>query len=163
MSFTFLKALGYNTGSSIISPENLDFAKRMLKEYHDKIILPQDFITQDNENKDITNFQDEDIGYDIGKKTILTFQKELEGAKRVIMNGPMGFFEDKKYAKGTKEIFKYLDKNKIKTVVGGGDSASAVNTLGYQDSFYHVSTGGGATMKYFEDGTLVGLEAIQDK
>ena len=78
------------------------------------------------------------------------------------MNGPMGLFEDSRYAKGTKMLFKYLDKNKIKTIVGGGDSASAVNKLGFSDSFYHVSTGGGATMKYLEDRHLVGIDAIDD-
>ena len=71
-------------------------------------------------------------------------------------------FEDSKYSNGTKKILKVLDKNKIKTVVGGGDTASAVNNLGFGDSFYHVSTGGGATMKYLEDKTLVGIEVIED-
>ena len=75
----------------------------------------------------------------------------------------MGLFEDKRYSKGTSRIFKYLDKNKIKTVIGGGDSAFAVNSLGFADSFYHVSTGGGATMKYLENRSLVGIEVIEDK
>lgn len=162
MSFTFLKAKGYNTGNSIISTEHLTFAKNMLDKYSDKIVLPIDFITE-TEVKNIEEFSSEDIGYDIGPKTIKLFEKELEGAKRVILNGPMGLFEDKRYSKGTSRIFKYLDKNKIKTVIGGGDSASAVNSLGFADSFYHVSTGGGATMKYLENRSLVGIEAIEDK
>ncbi len=162
MSFTFLKAKGYNTGNSIISTEHLDFAKNMLDKYSNKIVLPIDFITE-TEVKDIEEFSSDDIGYDIGPKTIKLFEKELEGAKRVILNGPMGLFEDKRYSKGTSRIFKYLDKNKIKTVIGGGDSASAVNSLGFADSFYHVSTGGGATMKYLENRSLVGIEAIEDK
>lgn len=162
MSFTFLKAKGYNTGNSIISTEHLDFAKNMLDKYSNKIVLPIDFITE-TEVKDIEEFSSDDIGYDIGPKTIKLFEKELEGAKRVILNGPMGLFEDKRYSKGTSRIFKYLDKNKIKTVIGGGDSAFAVNSLGFADSFYHVSTGGGATMKYLENRSLVGIEAIEDK
>lgn len=162
MSFTFLKAKGYNIGNSIISTEHLDFAKNMLDKYSNKIVLPIDFITE-TEVKDIEEFSSDDIGYDIGPKTIKLFEKELEGAKRVILNGPMGLFEDKRYSKGTSRIFKYLDKNKIKTVIGGGDSASAVNSLGFADSFYHVSTGGGATMKYLENRSLVGIEAIEDK
>ena len=93
---------------------------------------------------------------------VIDFEEELVLAKRVIINGPMGMFEDSKYASGTKKILKILDKNKIKTVVGGGDTASAVNKLGFEDSFYHVSTGGGATMKYLEDGTLIGIEVIED-
>ena len=98
MSFTFLKAKGYNTGNSIISTEHLDFAKNMLDKYSNKIVLPIDFITE-TEVKDIEEFSSDDIGYDIGPKTIKLFEKELEGAKRVILNGPMGLFEDKRYSK----------------------------------------------------------------
>ena len=112
--------------------------------------------------KDIEEFNNKDIGYDIGNKTLRNFYKDLSGAKRVIINGPMGMFEDTRFTNGTNKLLKYLDKNKIKTLVGGGDTASSVNKLGYQDSFYHVSTGGGATLKYMEDGLLVGIEAIDD-
>lgn len=161
MSFTFLKALGYNTGSSIVSAEYIDFCKRMLEEYSCKIVLPVDFVLEDG-SKNIEDFIDGDIGYDIGPKTIKIFERELSSARRVVVNGPMGMFEDNRYTNGTNKIFKILDKNKIKTVVGGGDSAAAVNKLGYEDSFYHVSTGGGATMKYLEDGTLVGIQVIDD-
>lgn len=161
MSFTFLKALGYNTGSSIVSTEYIDFCKRMLEEYSCKIVLPVDFVLEDG-SKNIEDFIDGDIGYDIGPKTIKIFERELSSARRVVVNGPMGMFEDNRYTNGTNKIFRILDKNKIKTVVGGGDSAAAVNKLGYEDSFYHVSTGGGATMKYLEDGTLVGIQVIDD-
>lgn len=161
MSFTFLKAMGYNTGNSIVSDEHIDFCKKMLDNYTKKIILPIDFVLE-NSTKLIDDFIDTDVGYDIGPKTIKLFEKELLDAKRVIVNGPMGMFEDERYANGTNKILRVLDKNKIKTVVGGGDTASAVNKLGYGDSFYHVSTGGGATMKYLEDKTLVGIEVIED-
>ena len=163
MSFTFLKAKGYNIGKSIISKEHLTFAKEMLNKHSDKIVLPTDFVVESYIVKDINNFDNDDIGYDIGTKTIKLFEKELNGAKRVILNGPMGLFEDKKFSNGTNRIFKYLEKNKIKTLVGGGDSASAVNKLGYEDSFYYVSTGGGATMKYLENRSLVGIDVIEDK
>lgn len=166
MSFTFLKALGYNTGNSIVSEEHIDFCNKMLDIYKEKIVLPKDFVVLDNDEiitKEITEFNNKDIGYDIGSKTIKLFEKELIDAKRVIINGPMGLFEDKRFAKGTNKLLKILEKNKIKTLVGGGDTASAVNKLGFADSFYHISTGGGATMKYLEDNTLVGIEAIQDK
>lgn len=163
MSFTFLKAKGYNIGKSIISKEPLTFAKEMLNKHSDKIVLPIDFVVESYIVKDINNFDNDDIGYDIGTKTIKLFEKELNGAKRVILNGPMGLFEDKKFSNGTNRIFKYLEKNKIKTLVGGGDSASAVNKLGYEDSFYHISTGGGATMKYLENRSLVGIDVIEDK
>lgn len=166
MSFTFLKALGYDVASSIVSEEHIDFCKNILEKYSDKIILPKDFIVQNKEEvitKDISSFESGDIGYDIGPKTIKLFEKELNGAKRVIINGPMGMFEDERYSLGTKKIFKILDKNKIKTLVGGGDTASAINKLGFTDSFYHVSTGGGATMKYIEEHKLIGIEVIDDE
>lgn len=162
MSFTFLKALGYNTGSSIVSDDYVEFAKEMINKYEDKIVLPVDFVLETT-TKDIKDFIDGDIGYDIGSKSIKLFEKELDSARRVIINGPMGLFEDVKYQNGTKSIFKYLDKNKIKTLIGGGDSAAAVNKLGFDDAFYHVSTGGGATIKYIENGSLVGIDAIEDK
>lgn len=161
MSFTFLKALGYNTGFSLVSDEHIHFCKKMLCKYSEKIVLPVDFVLE-NETKSINEFNDSDIGFDIGPKTIKLFEKELVEAKRVIVNGPMGMFEDSRYTNGTNKILRILDKNKIKTVVGGGDTASAVNKLGYTDSFYHVSTGGGATMKYLEDKSLVGIEVISD-
>lgn len=161
MSFTFMKVMGYNTGKSIVSDEHLGFCKNILDMYSDKIVLPVDFVLEDGV-KNIGDFSDDDIGYDIGPKTIKLFEKELVSAKRVIINGPMGMFEDKRYVNGTDKLFRILDKNKIKTVVGGGDTASCVNKLGYGDSFYHVSTGGGATMKYLEDGTLIGIEVIND-
>lgn len=162
MSFTFLKALRYNTGSSIVSDDYVEFAKEMINKYEDKIVLPVDFVLETT-TKDIKDFSDGDIGYDIGSKSIKLFEKELDSARRVIINGPMGLFEDVKYQNGTKSIFKYLDKNKIKTLIGGGDSAAAVNKLGFDDAFYHVSTGGGATIKYIEKGSLVGIDAIEDK
>lgn len=161
MSFTFLKAMGYNTGNSIVSDEHIEFCKKMLDSYSQKIVLPIDFVLEDS-TKMIEEFSNNDIGYDIGPKTIKLFEKELINSKRVIINGPMGMFEDKKYANGTNKILRTLDKNKIKTVVGGGDTASAVNKLGYGQCFYHVSTGGGATMKYLEDKKIVGIEVIED-
>lgn len=166
MAFTFLKAKGYNTGLSIISKEHLDFAKKMLEEYPDKIVLPKDFIIEEENSlvsKNIEDFDSGSTGYDIGPKTIKLFEKELKSAKRVIINGPMGMFEDKRFTKGTEKILKVLEKNKIKTVVGGGDTLSAVTKLGFASSFYHISTGGGATMKYLENQSLVGIEAIEDK
>ena len=162
MSFTFLRTKGFNTGKSIVSEEHLEFARSMLEKYGEKIVLPVDFVLEDGTIKNIEDFGNDDIGFDIGTKTIKLFEKELISAKRVIINGPMGMFEDSRYSNGTKKILKVLDKNKIKTVVGGGDTASAVNNLGFGDSFYQVSTGGGATMKYLEDKTLVGIEVIDD-
>lgn len=166
MAFTFLKALDYEIGKSPVSIEHITFCKDMLKKYPNKIILPKDFVTENNNvitTKNIYDFDKEDIGYDIGDKTIKLFEKEIVLAKRVIVNGPMGLFEDSRFSNGTEKILKILATNKIKTVIGGGDSASAVNKFGYNDLFYHVSTGGGATIKYLESESLIGVEAIEDK
>lgn len=166
MSFTFLKAMGYNVGKSIVSEEHISFCKRMLDKYPMKIVLPEDFITEKDDvlgNTLIEHFEDDDIGYDIGSKTVNKFNKILSTAKRVILNGPMGMFEEGRFSNGTYLIMKQLSEIKAKTVVGGGDTASAVNKLGFDKKFYHVSTGGGATMKYLEDGKLIGIEVIDDE
>ena len=166
MSFTFLKAMGYNVGSSVVSKEHIGFCREVLDNYGDKIVLPCDFVVMNNDNiinRDINDFEDNDIGYDIGSKSISLFGKELKNSRRVILNGAMGLFEDDRFSNGTKKIFDILDKKSIKTVIGGGDSASSVNKLGFDGVFYHVSTGGGATMKYIEDRKLVGIEVIDDE
>ena len=141
MSFTFLKVLGYNVGKSIVSYAHIDFCKNILDAYGDKIVLPSDFIVLNDNGiitKNIGDFSDDDVGYDIGYDTILLFENELKEAERVIINGPMGLFEDDRFMIGTKKVFEILIKNKIKTVVGGGDSAAAVNKFGFV-FFHHQS------------------------
>lgn len=162
MAFTFLKALGYNTGESIVSLDKVDMIRGILDKYGERIVLPVDFVTDSLDVKKIDDFGNKDVGCDIGPISIKKFYKEMCDAKRVIMNGPMGICEDERFSSGTLKILRYLDKNKIKTLIGGGDSASIVNKLGYGDSFYHISTGGGATLKYMEDGSLVGIDVISD-
>lgn len=162
MCFTFLKALNINVGNSIVDDENIDFCKNILKKYPNKIVLPLDIVTNNNEIKDINNISSNDIGYDIGPKTIEKFNNELKIAKRVVINGPMGVFEQKEFAKGTNAIYKCLKENKIKTLVGGGDSAASVNLLGYGDAFFHISTGGGATLDYLSGKTLPGIDIIDE-
>ena len=162
MCFTFLKALNINVGNSIVDDENIDFCKNILKKYPNKIVLPLDIVTNNNEIKDINNISSNDIGYDIGPKTVEKFNNELKLAKRVVINGPMGVFEQKEFAKGTDAIYKCLKENKIKTLVGGGDSAASVNLLGYSDAFFHISTGGGATLDYLSGKKLPGIEIIDE-
>ena len=162
MCFTFLKAQNINVGNSIVDDENIDFCQKILKEYPNKIVLPRDIVTSNNEIKDINNIGSNDIGYDIGPKTTQDFLKELKLAKRVVINGPMGVFEQKEFSKGTDAIYKYLKDNKIKTLVGGGDSAASVNLLGYNDAFFHISTGGGATLDYLSGKTLPGIDIIDE-
>lgn len=162
MCFTFLKAKGIGVGKSIVDDNNIDFCKRMLKEYGDKIVLPIDIVS-DNGMKDIENLTNNDCGYDIGKKTINIFSNELKKAKRCIINGPMGVYEDDRYANGTISIYTVLRDNSVKTLVGGGDSVSSVNNLGFSNIFYHVSTGGGATLEFLSGKPLPGIDAIMEK
>lgn len=163
MCFTFLKSMNLNTGLSIVDNDNIEYCKNILNNNKDKLILPLDIVTKDNKIKSINEISDEDIGYDIGPKTIKEFTHILKNSKRVIVNGPMGVFEEEPFSHGTKEILQVLKENNIKTLVGGGDSASAVNQLGFASEFYHISTGGGATLEYLSGKKLPGIEAISDK
>ena len=104
-----------------------------------------------------------DIGYDIGSNTIKLYCDKIKDAKRIIVNGPMGLFEKEEYANGTKKIYECITENNIKTIVGGGDSASSVNNLGFAGKFYHISTGGGATLEYLSGNTLPGISVIEDE
>lgn len=163
MCFTFLNAKNINVGSSIIDKENLAYCQKILSSYSHKIILPIDIVTKDNQIKDINNLKDNDIGYDIGPRTIIKFKEILSSAKRVIINGPMGVFEESDFSNGTKEIYNILKEKNIKTLIGGGDSAASVNLLGFKNCFYHISTGGGATLEYLSGKKLPGIEIINDK
>ena len=170
MAFTFLKAEGKNTASSLIDEENIDFCKKILTEYKEKIILPIDGcvstkLDEETESRNSTfeEMKEEESCFDIGEKTIALFKKELEHAKTIFWNGPLGAYEIPKYQKGTKEILEYLTiTNKI-TILGGGDIASAATNLGYEDKITYISTGGGATLEYLEGKTLPGISAIEDK
>ena len=163
MCFTFLKARNINIGLSIVDNENIAFCKNILSKYKEKLILPLDIVTKNKEIKDINNMSNDDIGYDIGPKTIELFKSILKDSKRVVVNGPMGVFEEVDFSKGTKELYECLKENNIKTLVGGGDSAASVNHLGYQDKFFHISTGGGATLEYLSGKKLPGIDSIEDK
>ena len=163
MCFTFLKALGYNIGLSIVDNDNLNYCQNILERYKEKIVLPTDIITKDKKYVKINSLNNNDIGYDIGPDTIKTFGDILKKSQRVVVNGPMGVFEEVPFEKGTKEIYNILKENHIKTLIGGGDSAASVNKLGFSDSFFHISTGGGATLDYLSGKTLPAIEAINDK
>lgn len=169
MAFTFIKSQGMNIGSSLLDEESIDFCKKVLKENPDKIILPIDVITSENIEKPtnvkeifISDIKDNDIGLDIGHGTIKLFKTYLEESQTIIWNGPVGKFETEEYEKGTKEICEII-KNKDITIIGGGDTASAVINLGYKDAFTHISTGGGATLELLEGKKLPGIEIINEK
>ena len=167
MAYTFLKVSGINIGNSIVDEESIDFCKDILKKYADKIVLPIDHVVSDkNKNSRVCFIADtlaDDVGFDIGPQTIDLFCSYLKDAKRVIINGPMGLFEDENYQNGTKSIYDYITDNNIKTLVGGGDSAASVNLLSDASLFYHISTGGGATLEYLEGKVLPGIEVINER
>ena len=163
MCFTFLKAKGLNVGDSIVDNNNLEYCRKLLNNYKDKIILPIDIVTKDNKTVDVDNISNSSIGYDIGPKTINLFTSILADSKRVIINGPMGVFEEKPFDNGTKKVYQVLKEKEIKTLVGGGDSAASVNLLGFTNEFFHVSTGGGATLEYLSGVPLKAIEVINNK
>ena len=170
MAFTFLKSEGYEIGSSLLDIENLEFCKSILEQYGNKIILPVDTVCSKEiteissfYEKDINNIENDDIGLDIGSKTIEIFKKVIEKSNTVIWNGPVGMFEMTKYSKGTKGICEALKLNKGKKIVGGGDTASAVINFGYKDYMTHISTGGGASLELLEGKILPGIGIIDEK
>lgn len=163
MCFTFLKAQNKNVGGSIVDNDNLEYCKNILSKYSSKIILPIDIVTKNQETKDIDSLTSDDIGFDIGPKTIKLFTDIITKSKRIIINGPMGVFEEKPFDNGTIAIYETIKNNKIKTLIGGGDTAASANLLGYSDCFYHISTGGGATLEYLTGKELPAITAIEDK
>ena len=168
MAFTFLQSEGFNIGSSIVDYDSLDFCSNILEKYPKKILLPVDFnVTTEYSNtsknmiKDIASFEDDDMGLDIGPKTVEIYEKYLKKAKTVLWNGPLGVYEFSKYKKSTENIMKYLIDNKVKTILGGGDIVAAASLFKLKDKVYHASTGGGATLEYLEGKKLPGIEAIK--
>ena len=157
MCFTFLKSKGINVGKSIVSEENLKYTEEVLKKYGDKIVLPVDVVTQ-NGVKDIEKLSNDDIGYDIGPRTIKLFEEKLNGSNLVLWNGPLGMYEEKNYENGTKNIMKYLESNNIKTILAGGDVVSA--STYFKVKLYYVSTGGGSTLEYLEGKKFKTLERL---
>ena len=168
MAFTFLKAEGYEIGTSLLDEENIDFCKKMVTDYPNKIVLPVDVAvtTEYSENeeyrtKDISNIEYNEMGLDIGPRTQELFENYLKDAKVAVWNGPLGVYEFKKYKQGTDNLLQFVVDNNIKIILGGGDIVAAASTSGFKDKVYHASTGGGATLEYLEGKTLPGLEAIK--
>lgn len=171
MAYTFFKAKGIQIGTSRFEEEYVDFAKGLLQKADGKIILPIDNVSADKFDIDATPFVSEDVniqenqmGLDIGPKTIELFKNELKGAKTVVWNGPAGVFEFPNFANGTKAICEMIAKlPDATTIIGGGDSAAAAIQLGYEDKFSHISTGGGASLEYLEGKELPGVSSINNK
>ena len=174
MSYTFQKALGGNVGQSLVEDEYLDYAKEMIEKAEAKnvkLLIPVDTVVA-KEFKNDTPFhvveagqqEDDDMGMDIGPKTCALYQEALKDAKTVVWNGPMGVFEFDNFAKGTIAVAQVLAELKdATTIIGGGDSASAVNNLGFGDKMTHISTGGGASLEFLEGKELPGVAAANDR
>ncbi len=170
MAYTFMKALNYKIGDSLSEKDKIDIAKEIIELGKEKLILPIDFVIapqfKDIKGK-ITNNENIDDGYegmDIGPKTIKLFENTLINAKTVFWNGPLGVFEMSNFVNGTKNICKTISQLKgAFTLIGGGDSAAAAVKFGYENKFSHISTGGGASLKYLEGKDLPGINAIENK
>ncbi|MDI9519221.1 MAG: phosphoglycerate kinase [Bacillota bacterium] len=171
MAYTFFYAKGYNVGTSLLEADKVDLAKEFMERGKDKLVLPIDtVIANDFSNPteiktvDSSEIPDGFMGLDIGEKTIELFKNELQGAKTVVWNGPMGVFEDPRFAKGTEAVCTILSElPDAMTVIGGGDSAAAAISMGFADKFTHISTGGGASLEYMEGKELPGIAIIQEK
>ena len=173
MAYTFLKAMDFTVGNSLVEEEKVEYSLNMIKKAKEKgidLLLPIDHVVADKFDKDATpvitkteNIEDGFMGLDIGVKTSEKFAKAVKDAKTVIWNGPMGVFEFENFAKGTISVAKALADSNATTIIGGGDSAAAVNTLGFGDKMTHISTGGGASLEFLEGKKLPGIEALNDK
>ncbi len=172
MAYTFMKAMGHSTSESLVEDDYIEFAKEMLEKSEKmgiKFMLPVDFVVAksfDDENPILTEGRDIPEGYmglDIGKKTVELFSEEIRKAKTVVWNGPAGVFEKKAFENGTRSIAEVLADSKAVSIIGGGDSAAAVNKFGLKDKMDHISTGGGASLELLEGKLLPGVGALDDK
>ena len=173
MAYTFFKSMGYNVGNSVCELDKLDLAKEVMEKAKTKgvkFMLPVDTkigkeFKPDTESKTVkfSEIPDGWEGYDIGAETIKLYSEELKNAKTVIWNGPVGLFEFDQFAIGTNSIAKALADVDAVKIIGGGDSAAAVEKAGLAEKFTHISTGGGASLEFLEGKKLPGIEALQDK
>ena len=172
MAYTFKKAQGFNIGKSLLEEDRLDYAKDMIKKAEEKgvnFLLPADNVCAAEFSADAEpvlcekDIPDELMGMDIGPKTIEAFSAAVAGAGTIVWNGPMGVFEFDKFAVGTKAMAQALAQSGAITIVGGGDSAAAVEKLGFADKITHISTGGGASLEFLEGKELPGVACLLDK
>ena len=171
MANTFVRALGHDTGKSLVEEDNLNLAKSLIEKGEDKLVLPIDLVvakefSNDSEFRtvDLDGIEADEMALDIGEKTVELFNDVLKDAKTVVWNGPMGVFEMENFAQGTIKVCESLaNLDSAITIIGGGDSATAAEDLGFADKFSHVSTGGGASLEYLEGKVLPGLNAINNK
>ena len=170
MAFTFISAVGGSVGSSKVDFDNVEIANKLLAEAKSKgvnVVLPVDAVcapalAENVKTKTFNSFEIPEgmIGLDVGEKTLRLYAKALKNAKTVVWNGPVGAFEFKKFSKGTKKLAKIVGKIKANKIAGGGDTANAIISFGLTNKFTHLSTGGGASLKFFEGKALPGIEII---
>ena len=173
MTYTFFKAKGYEIGKSILDSDSIELSGELLRKAEAagvKIMLPVDTLcTDDFSENNVIEVYDADkipaelMGMDIGPKTIALYEEEIAKAKTIVWNGPMGVFENPKFEAGTKAVAQALADSDAVTVIGGGDSAAAVEQFGLKDRMTHVSTGGGASMEFLEGKVLPGIACIEEK
>lgn len=173
MSYTFLKAKGLEVGESILEADKVDLAKELMEKAEEKdvkLLLPLDIVVS-KEFKNDTGYKtvksneipEDMMGMDIGEETIKLFSDEIRKSQTIVWNGPVGVFEMDNFKIGTDAIAKVMAETEGTTIVGGGDSASAVEKAGFQDKMTHISTGGGASLEFLEGKALPGIAAISDK
>jgi phosphoglycerate kinase len=172
MAFTFFKAMGYEVGKSLLELDKVELAKELLDQAQGKIELGDDIFTgkafSADTEKNVRNIHEipqDEMGLDIGPRTIEIFKSYIKSAKTVVWNGPMGVFEFPSFAEGTKSVALAAAsiKDQATTIIGGGDSAAAVIQFGLADGFTHISTGGGASLEYLEGKVLPGIACVDDK
>ncbi len=170
MAFTFLKAKNLEIGKSLVEDEYLSFCKEIMNQYPNKIILPEDIVVakekeeeSPTKNKEKDQLDPDDIGLDLGFKTIEMMKEILKDAKTVVWNGPLGYYEIPKYQNSTKELLEFLTNSSKKIILGGGDIVALCEQLGFKQKVTHASTGGGATLEYLEGKKLPGLEIIENQ
>ncbi len=170
MAFTFLKADGRNIGSSLLDSQNIDFCKKILAQYRDKILLPKDVevaleLSEGTPHHTclLRDIQENEMGLDLGPQTIEEIRKILKDSQTVLWNGPLGAYEVDSYKVATEEVLKILTSEEKCVILGGGDIVAAASKLGYADKVTHASTGGGATLEYLEGKKLPGIECIENQ
>ncbi len=170
MANTFLKAAGFSVGKSKIEEDKISYCRDMLDKYPDKLILPIDLVTgttisdeAETHVRFINEVGTDEMGLDIGPGTIKVFKQYLDKCKTIVWNGPVGCFEVKKFAEGTRKLLEIITSTKAETILGGGDTASAAINMGFKDKITHISTGGGASLEMLEGKELPALKIIDEK
>jgi phosphoglycerate kinase len=169
MAFTFLKAQGYEIGRSLLDSDSLEFARRVLQEAGQKIVLPVDVVVAPSPEAEtqaqvvpVDQIPPDQMGLDIGPQTVARFREIVRLARTIVWNGPLGLFERAAFAEGTRGVLQAVAESGATSILGGGDTAAAAEQLGFVDRITHISTGGGAALEFLEGRTLPGVAVLMD-